>query len=115
MKIFKIQRSDGLFSTGGMSPFFKEKGKIWNKRNHVTNHLNQFSDRDKKKYYTDCKIVEYEVVETPVEEVNVFNWKPTEKTLQRHRAEEERRSKYAREQKQAEIKRLEEQLRKLKS
>lgn len=113
MKIFKIQRSDGLFSTGGMYPSFK--GKIWDKRNHVTNHLNQFSERDKKDYYSDCKVVEYEVIETPVEEVNVFDWKPTEKTLQRHRATEERRSKYAREQKQAEIRRLEEQLKKLKT
>ena len=40
MKIYKIQRiSDGLFSTGGITPDFSKKGKIWSALGHVTSHL----------------------------------------------------------------------------
>lgn len=83
MKIYKIRRkSDGLFSTGGVSPSWSKTGKTWNQIGHLKNHLNQFKDRydydfetkkhirvDKiPKYYSDCEIIVYELTQAIVEE-----------------------------------------------
>lgn len=42
--IYKIQAENGLFSTGGSTPQFTTKGKVWTGRGGVTNHL-QILDR----------------------------------------------------------------------
>lgn len=82
MKVYKIQRkSDGLFSTGGMSPTFSKTGKTWNAIGHLKNHLNQFIrvftwDKETRKgeykdtigdVYTGCEIVTYELVSSTAE------------------------------------------------
>ena len=74
--IYKIRRkSDGLFSKGGSTPHFNKKGKIWKQRGHLTSHINQlwnggrsmrYGNDATNHVYTDCEIVPYEIVETPV-------------------------------------------------
>jgi len=74
--VFKIKRkSDGLFSMGGSSPRFNKTGKIWKQKGHLTNHLNQLwngvgtyrtSHHGSVHVYSDCEIIEYELVEQPM-------------------------------------------------
>jgi hypothetical protein len=42
IKTYKIERPDGLFSTGGTSPTFTRRGKTWSQLNHLKSHLRQF-------------------------------------------------------------------------
>lgn len=48
MKIYKIRRkSDGLFSTGGLTPRFTKTGKTWNQIGHLKSHFTLLNeDRD---------------------------------------------------------------------
>lgn len=62
MQIFKIKRTDGLFSSGGRFPMFRKLGKVWSQRNHLTNHIRQVKNIDR--VYKDCAIIIYEVTET---------------------------------------------------
>ena len=57
---YKIINNEGLFSTGGYSPHFSKKGKIWKKISHLKAHLNQGRV---KMYYSeaDCKIIKYDM------------------------------------------------------
>lgn len=113
MIVYKIQRADGLFSSGGTSPRFSKKGKSWAQRGHVTNHLGQLSNREKEKFYFDCNVVEFEIVEIAMNNISVFDWKPTDKTLRAKELEEQRHLEWQKEFKEAEIKKLEAQLSKL--
>jgi hypothetical protein len=73
MKIYKIRNKDtGLFSKGGMTPYWSKKGKTWNSFGHLKLHLSQMVKID---YYTKqvtyrakdldkWEIIEIEVVET---------------------------------------------------
>lgn len=57
---YKIRRHDGLFSTGGHSPAFAPRGKIWTTIGAVKNHLNQFKGNNYQgisKIYKDCELV----------------------------------------------------------
>jgi hypothetical protein len=58
--IHMIRRnSDGLYSTGGMSPRFTKDGKVWSQLGHLKNHLRQF-DYDYNLYpYKDCSVVSF--------------------------------------------------------
>jgi hypothetical protein len=58
---YKIRRSDGLYSTGGMDPDFQKKGKVWREKHHLSNHLNQCRNVDY--IYRNCKVIEFEVIE----------------------------------------------------
>ncbi len=41
--VYMIRRkSDGLFSSGGMSPAFRKTGKVWSTLGHLKLHLNMF-------------------------------------------------------------------------
>jgi len=72
--VFKIRRSDGLFSMGGSTPGFNKTGKMWTHKGHLTRHLGQLDNRRHhrslkgrpglSKVYDDCEIVSYELVET---------------------------------------------------
>jgi hypothetical protein len=42
--VFKIRRSDGLFSMGGANPNFNKVGKIWKQKGHLTSHLTCVAD-----------------------------------------------------------------------
>lgn len=55
---YKIRRiSDGLFSTGGMQPYFTNKGKVWKKESHLKSHLNQL-----RQPYKGCELVIQEII-----------------------------------------------------
>lgn len=76
--IYKIRRrSDGLFSTGGSTPYFNKNGKIWKQKGHLTSHINQlqhgsgvtsynYSHPHQTHVYEDCEIVTYRIAETEV-------------------------------------------------
>lgn len=71
MIVYKIRRkSDGLFSMGGTTPRFNKLGKIWKQKNHLTNHLQQVSQ----KYYEDCVLVAYEISEVENTVINLENY-----------------------------------------
>lgn len=55
VKMYKIRNSEGLFSTGGVSPTFSKVGKMWANIGHVKNHLNTGVDISA---YDDCELVE---------------------------------------------------------
>lgn len=73
--VFKIRRSDGLFSMGGSTPDFNKTGKMWTHKGHISRHLGQLDNRRHhrplkggsglSKVYDDCEIVSYELVENP--------------------------------------------------
>lgn len=84
--VYKIQRnSDGLFSSGGITPSFSRGGKTWSSKGALMGHLAQFynTNYDKKEkigashiyprelplpfVYEDCTIVTFQVLTTPVE------------------------------------------------
>jgi len=53
--IFKIRDPNtGLFSSGGMSPSFSKKGKVWKGIGPLKNHLNLV----KRRTYEGCEVVE---------------------------------------------------------
>jgi len=64
MEIYRIRNAEGEFSTGGMSPYFTKKGKVWKHLGHVKRHMSQMSDRELLDRYADCEIVTYQVEET---------------------------------------------------
>lgn len=97
--IFKIRRqADGLFSTGGTSPDFNDKGKVWKARNHVSSHMKQvgsyYSGKTKNDYYRDCDVVTFEVAETEIESIPALEWQESPKTSRAKQLQEERRIKY---------------------
>lgn len=64
--VYKIKRkSDGFFSTGGSSPRFNNKGKVWKKLGHLNSHLSQI----KEDVYKDCEIV-FIIIEENIDENN---------------------------------------------
>lgn len=61
--IYKIRRrSDGKFSGGGIYPNFSDKGKVWNNKSALSNHLNLV----KGSTYADCDIVVYQRMDVEV-------------------------------------------------
>lgn len=96
VKIYRIRRkSDGLFSTGGMSPRFTKKGKIWQGLGPLKNHLNLLLDqrktslrhkRDEKSpyhsgyrdynekfIYEECELIEYLLEEKETQVTNLMD------------------------------------------
>lgn len=106
--IYKIQRkSDGLFSTGGMSPKFDKKGKIWKNRNGVSNHLNLISDRDTKEIYSDCEIITYHVLYHKINKpIQVEDWTVTDATKRRKELNDIRKEKFKEQRKLNELEQL---------
>lgn len=97
--VYKIRRkSDGLFSTGGTSPDFNEKGKEWKARNHVSSHMKQvgsyYSRKTKIDYYSDCDVVTFEVVATEIDSIPALDWKESEKTTRSKEIQAIRRKAY---------------------
>lgn len=74
MIIYKIRHiSDGLYSTGGETPRFNTKGKVWNAYGHVTSHLTQV--HSKTKVYANAEVVSFELTESEKETIPVSEWK----------------------------------------
>lgn len=63
---FRIRRKrDGLYSGGGMSPFFSDKGKTWRTLGALSSHLSQFKGRwggPRENPYMGCVVVKQKVV-----------------------------------------------------
>lgn len=71
MLVFKIRDiATGMFSTGGTSPHFTKKGKVWAAPNHVSAHLNLVN-------YKNAEVVTYEIVENELETKSVAEWHKT--------------------------------------
>lgn len=59
--IYKIQHTpSGHFSTGGTTPSFTAKGKVWVSKAALSSHLNLVDPA----YYKDCVVLEFEVTHT---------------------------------------------------
>lgn len=91
--MFMIRNADGLFSTGGTSPNFKPKGKMWKMRGHVSGHLAQFKNNDLVHYYAGCEVVEFELTETG-NTVSVDDWSVTPATARAKELAANRQSEY---------------------
>lgn len=90
--VYKIRRSDGLFSMGGCDPRFNKVGKIWKQRGHLTNHLTWVAEHGRRgtKTYDDCEVVQYELTETQVGEPISINGYIQEHIHKKFLAEQER-------------------------
>jgi predicted ribosome quality control (RQC) complex YloA/Tae2 family protein len=109
---FKIKRiSDGLYSTGGETPSFTESGKLFNKRNHVTSHLNAV--RKKEIVYKGCEVVQCQLFEIG-ETIHALDWKPTDKTLSKKHRDELRSLEQKKKSNQKRVEQLEAEIEKLK-
>jgi hypothetical protein len=56
-------KKTGLFSTGGSSPTFSTKGKIWPSSTALNGHLSSLGNSYIAKVYADCEIIAFELVE----------------------------------------------------
>lgn len=54
------RKSDGLFSSGGVDPKFKKRGKVWNNRSALSNHLVLIGKRAQG-LYDGCEVLVQEV------------------------------------------------------
>lgn len=78
--VYKIRRkTDGLFSSGGSSPSFSKKGKVWRSQSAISLHFSmlvKYSDsyykRDYLGVYEDCEVIAYEMKE--IESKPAFEW-----------------------------------------
>ena len=107
-KIYKIQRSDGLFSTGGISPDFNKVGKVWKQIGHLKSHIAQivsygsYSNIGTRMAlaYKDCEIAEYEIIK--VATMNITDMIVNKQEQHKKRIEE--REQYRREARKAQLK-----------
>lgn len=74
--IYKIQSDKGLFSSGGCTPHFTAKGKVWTGKGGITNHLHILDSRGSSVYRANnAKIVAYELSENMVgEQLSIDEW-----------------------------------------
>lgn len=57
---YKVRHpKSGLYSTGGTSPRWNTKGKVWNNKGALSNHLKLVNDRTA--YGEDCEVVTIEI------------------------------------------------------
>jgi len=54
---YKIQNSDGMFSSGGSEPKFQRVGKVWNSIGALKSHLRLVSNQCGKSFYDNCIVV----------------------------------------------------------
>ena len=81
MNLYKLRNKEtGLFSTGGLSPIFNKKGKVWKQLNHIKSHLTQFRPTKysygvnrafNENYLNSVEIVEY-VLSEEIQNVKVI-------------------------------------------
>lgn len=88
--VYKIKRADGQFSLGGSWPRFGKEGKIWKRKGDLTSHL-RIVRRD---MYSDCKIIEYELVEKSecTDTISIGQW--LNEIEERKRSEQESRERF---------------------
>lgn len=62
--VYRIKRSDGMYSCGGEFPSFSERGKTWTNIGGLKNHLNHVLNKVWAQEYKECVIEKYEIFET---------------------------------------------------
>jgi len=73
--VYKIRNAEGLFSTGGSYPHFNERGKTWQQRGHLSNHLAQLGKHGQSEYIKQgCAVVTYELVQTETDIVGIRDY-----------------------------------------
>lgn len=74
--IYKIRSENGLFSSGGSTPKFTTKGKVWTGKGGISNHLHILDSRGRSIYRTNnAKVIAYELSENVVgESMPVDEW-----------------------------------------
>lgn len=66
MNIWKVRNQNGLFSSGGATPWFKKDGKSWNSLDGIKKHLKiilQHKDQNDPDWYKNCDVVCYNIKE----------------------------------------------------
>lgn len=56
MTMYRIKRSDGLYSRGGACPRFSKRGKVWTSIHDLRRHLGLVSDAQQIESYVDCVV-----------------------------------------------------------
>lgn len=92
--IYKIRsRVTGLYSTGGGTPGWSKKGKTWNQRGHVSNHLHGLYPAGKRTYIEHAaEVVTCIIREEDVETTAVSDWLAG---VEQRKAEKEAKAKKA--------------------
>lgn len=97
-RFFKIRNTvTGLYSSGGHSPSWSEKGKEWSKRGHAVSHMsNAVGYRNAEHVYRHAELVEFEyeynpVIVNTVKLIDIVN----EKKRQIYENERKERKRYA--------------------
>lgn len=74
--VFKIRsKTTGMFSTGGHNPGWSKKGKMWNMRGHVSNHLSGLYRTGRETYRdNDAEVIECVIREENVDAIPVSEW-----------------------------------------
>lgn len=98
---YKIRRrSDGLFSNGGTSPRFTNKGKIWKTIGYIKSHLKNVGLGRAAEIYKDCEIIELIASENILCNINIEiekleRWaeEQIQKIAERMRQDKEKREK----------------------
>ncbi|MNK33301.1 hypothetical protein D3C87_517810 [compost metagenome] len=57
------QKKTGLFSNGGSSPYFTNRGKMWTHAGALNSHLSLLNESRIKSAYKDCEIVSFELTQ----------------------------------------------------
>lgn len=99
--VYKIRRkSDGLFSSGGSSPTFTKKGKVWRDRASLDKHLGmilQYPDRSWGwPKYEDCEVVVFIIGVTDREDIQKYANVILERKADRKRKAKEEQEERAR-------------------
>jgi hypothetical protein len=108
IEIFQIRTKSGLFSSGGIRPSFKKKGKAWYKLTDVLRHLAELDGLRREEIYKGCVITSrvYELrtqIDQPIE--NVLS-ELTEKENKKMQKREADRRAYIEREELAELERL---------
>ena len=112
--VYKIKNKEtGLYSMGGVSPYFTKNGKTWSAYGHVTGHLRQFNKMPK--IYSNCVVIEYEIKEEEISTTPIEEWKEKPKTTRAKELADIREENNKRVLLQIELDRTEKRLKELKS
>jgi hypothetical protein len=83
--VFKIRNNKGLWSTGGSSPSFTNRGKVWPSRGAVSGHLAMFYESRYRKQIEaeEWQIVEIEIKESELLQTSVISYFDRKRKLEK--------------------------------
>lgn len=71
-KLYRIRNTEGLYSTGGSSPKFTKRGKIWTNIGHVKSHIHMLDKYGRATYRNECHLQTYFITETITDVKPIF-------------------------------------------